>query len=261
MKKILILILIILLGVMCYNTVTGGMQIAGFSVMGISDIKKENENLDKNIEQITTLQETDYQAKIAEIRAASKEMLSKKNNYDELKKYSTEQELANAGKSEQYNVEVLWTKIGNYATENGVTPKMEILSSSTNTKDANDLKITATGNYVELTDFIRDLEDDAKLGFTIEEFEMIPSGNDNGSTLQATFKVKDIFINQNTITTTSSSTLQSNEDSYTKSTENLNTNNINGNNTNNISTNTQMQNGINTVNTTIENNNSTNSNR
>ena len=110
--------------------------------------------------------------------------------------------MLNAGQSERYNVEVLWTKIGNYATENGVIPKMEILSSSTSTPNANDLKITVTGNYIAITDFVRDIEDDAKLGFTIEEFELVPVTSGDGSNLQATFKVRDIFINQDTITTT-----------------------------------------------------------
>lgn len=225
MKKILILILIILLGVMCYNTITGGLQIAGFSVMGIGEIKQENENLDKIIEDAKSKEETDYQAKLNEIKTASKEMQSKKANYEELKQYSSEQELLNAGQSERYNVEVLWTKIGNYATENGVIPKMEILSSSTSTPNANDLKITLTGNYIAITDFIRDIEDDAKLGFTIEEFELVPVTSGDGSNLQATFRVRDIFINQDTITTTTSIQSYTNDTSSTSTTNNTNTSN------------------------------------
>ena len=202
MKKILILILIILLGVMCYNTITDGLQIAGFSIMSIGEIKQENENLDKTIEEAKNKEETEYPAKLNEINTVAKELQTKKNKYEELKQYSSEQELLNAGQSERYNVEVLWTKIGNYATENGVIPKMEILSSSTSTPNANDLKITVTGNYIAITDFVRDIEDDAKLGFTIEEFELVPVTSGDGSNLQSTFKVRDIFINQDTITTT-----------------------------------------------------------
>ena len=202
MKKILILILIILLGVMCYNTITDGLQIAGFSIMSIGEIKQKNENLDKTIEEAKNKEETEYPAKLNEINTVAKELQTKKNKYEELKQYSSEQELLNAGQSERYNVEVLWTKIGNYATENGVIPKMEILSSSTSTPNANDLKITVTGNYIAITDFVRDIEDDAKLGFTIEEFELVPVTSGDGSNLQATFKVRDIFINQDTITTT-----------------------------------------------------------
>ena len=202
MKKILILILIILLGVMCYNTITDGLQIAGFSIMSIGEIKQENENLDKTIEEAKNKEETEYPAKLNEINTVAKELQTKKTKYEELKQYSSEQELLNAGQSERYNVEVLWTKIGNYATENAVIPKMEILSSSTSTPNANDLKITVTGNYIAITDFVRDIEDDAKLGFTIEEFELVPVTSGDGSNLQATFKVRDIFINQDTITTT-----------------------------------------------------------
>lgn len=202
MKKILILILIILLGVMCYNTITDGLQIAGVSIMSIGEIKQENENLDKTIEEAKNKEETEYPAKLNEINTVAKELQTKKNKYEELKQYSSEQELLNAGQSERYNVEVLWTKIGNYATENGVIPKMEILSSSTSTPNANDLKITVTGNYIAITDFVRDIEDDAKLGFTIEEFELVPVTSGDGSNLQATFKIRDIFINQDTITTT-----------------------------------------------------------
>ena len=202
MKKILILILIILLGVMCYNTITDGLQIAGFSIMSIGEIKQENENLDKIIEEAKNKEETEYPAKLNEINTVAKELQTKKTKYEELKQYSSEQELLNAGQSERYNVEVLWTKIGNYATENGVIPKMEILSSSTSTPNANDLKITVTGNYIAITDFVRDIEDDAKLGFTIEEFELVPVTSGDGSNLQATFKIRDIFINQDTITTT-----------------------------------------------------------
>ena len=202
MKKILILILIILLGVMCYNTITDGLQIAGFSIMSIGEIKQENENLDKIIEEAKNKEETEYPAKLNEIKTVAKELQTKKTKYEELKQYSSEQELLNAGQSERYNVEVLWTKIGNYATENGVIPKMEILSSSTSTPNANDLKITVTGNYIAITDFVRDIEDDAKLGFTIEEFELVPVTSGDGSNLQATFKIRDIFINQDTITTT-----------------------------------------------------------
>lgn len=225
MKKILILILIILLGVMCYNTIIDGLQIAGFSIMSIGEIKQENENLDKIIEEAKNKEETEYPAKLNEIKTVAKELQTKKTKYEELKQYSSEQELLNAGQSERYNVEVLWTKIGNYATENGVIPKMEILSSSTSTPNANDLKITVTGNYIAITDFVRDIEDDAKLGFTIEEFELVPVTSGDGSNLQATFRVRDIFINQDTITTTTSIQAYNNDTSSTSTTSTTNTSN------------------------------------
>ena len=129
-------------------------------------------------------------------------------------------------------MEVLWTRIGNHATANGIVPKMESVSSSNNTPNANDLKFTITGNYIAITDFIRDIEEDIKLGFAIEEFELVPVASGDGTQLQATFRVRDIFINTNTIT----SIITSNpigdledEEVVEKQTENNTTNNTKNN--------------------------------
>lgn len=221
MKKILILILIILLGVMCFNTVKDGYQIAGFSVLGLDQIKQKNNELDDAIKEVASKEETSYPAKLSEISSAADDLLSQSKTYSELQKYSTEQQILEASQGERYNIEVLWTKIGGHATENGVVPKLEVMSSSNNTPNANDLKFTVTGNYVAISDFIRDIEEDAKLGFTIEEFELVPAGDGNGTELKATFKAKDIFLNSDSITTTNSSSSSLNTSMQT---ENINNN-------------------------------------
>lgn len=203
MKKVLILILIILLGVMCFNTIKDGYKIGGFSVLGIEDIKKGNEDLDTVIEQAEHLKNTEYVSKLASISTAAKELQSTKKAYEELIAYSSEQEVMDAAKTERYDVEVLWTRVGNHATANGIIPKMEVVASVNNTPNANDLKFSVTGNYIAITDFIRDIEEDIKLGFSIEEFELVPVSSGDGTNLQATFRVKDIYINAETITTVS----------------------------------------------------------
>ena len=203
MKKVLILIIIILLIVLCYNTINDGFQIGNISVLSIGQIQQENNNLDNKIAEIEELKESQYPSKLTEISSEAKKMLSNKKTYEELVAYSSEQDVLNASQTEMYDIEVLWTRIGNHATSNGVITKMEVVSSSNNTPNANDLKFTATGNYIAITDFIRDIEEDVKLGFTIEEFELVPQTEGDGSILQATFRVRDVFLNSETITTTS----------------------------------------------------------
>lgn len=203
MKKVLILIIIILLIVLCYNTINDGFQIGNISVLSIGQIQQENNNLDNKIAEIEELKESQYPSKLTEISSEAKKMLSNKKTYEELVAYSSEQDVLNASQTEMYDIEVLWTRIGNHATSNGVITKMELVSSSNNTPNANDLKFTATGNYIAITDFIRDIEEDVKLGFTIEEFELVPQTEGDGSILQATFRVRDVFLNSETITTTS----------------------------------------------------------
>ena len=209
MKKILIIVIIVLLGVICYNAINSGYEIAGLSVYSIGKIQSESKNLDDKINNVQQLEEVTYPAKLSELNTAAKNLRSTKKTYDELVLYSTEQEILDASQSERYNVEVLWARVGNHATSNNVVTKMEIVVSSENTPNANDLKFTSTGNYSDLTDFIRELEDDDKLSFTIEEFEMVPVSGGNGSVLQASFRVKDIFINSETMTTTSQMTSSS----------------------------------------------------
>lgn len=232
MKKVLILIIIVLLGVMCYNVIVDGIEIGEFSIWGIGKIQEENNNLEAKIDEVNELNDTEYPAKFSQINSAATELEDKKNEYEERVKYSTEQEILDASKGERYDIEVLWTRIGNHATENGVVPKLEIVSSSNNTPNANDLKFTATGDYIGITDFIREIEEDAKLGFTIEEFELVPSTTGNGSILQGTFRVKDIFLNSDTITTTNTSEYIENAQTLDENTNN-NTNSKTVNNTTN----------------------------
>ena len=103
--------------------------------------------------------------------------------------------------TQKYDVEVLWTKIGMYATKNGVQLKFDIVQKNEDqTKKLKlcDLKFIATGTYISLTDFVADLEKDAKLSFTIENFKLVPGASERD--LQATFKVTDIALNSDTAT-------------------------------------------------------------
>ena len=85
-------------------------------------------------------------------------------------------------------MDFLWTTIGNYATQKGVTLQLDVAKSSTSTSISQDyimcdLSFTVTGDYINITDFVYSIEDDDQLGFEIRE------------NLQATFIVKNIPIN------------------------------------------------------------------
>ena len=141
MKKVLILIIIILLIVLCYNTINDGFQIGNVSVLSIGQIQQENNNLDNKIAEIEELKESQYPSKLTEISSEAKKMLSNKKTYEELVAYSSEQDVLNASQTEMYDIEVLWTRIGNHATSNGVITKMELVSSSNNTPNSQQLVI------------------------------------------------------------------------------------------------------------------------
>ena len=240
MKKILIIVMIILLSVIAYSTVASGYNVGDFQVLGIKDIQDKNNELNEKIQEANKKNTTTYQDKMNQLNVAAKDLIAKKKSYEELVSYSKDSDVAKAQQFQQYEVEVLWTKIGMYATKNGVVLKFDITESSNGTPNVNDLKFTATGSYISITDFVADLEKDAKLAFTIENFELVPAAtkdtNANGRNLQATFKVKDIALNMNTTTIS-----QQSNTTETGTTNTTNTNTVGG-NTTTSSTNTNTTN-------------------
>ena len=103
---------------------------------------------------------------------------------------------------ELYDVDFLWTTIGNYATQKGVTLQFDVSKSATKTSILPeyvicDLNFTITGDYIAITDFIYSMENDDKLNFEIRDFLM----EKGGENLQATFIVKDVPINSKNLST------------------------------------------------------------
>ena len=131
---------------------------------------------------------------------------------------------------QKYEVEALWVKLGNHATSEGATMKMDIVKGSSATENMYDLNFTVNGSYISIIDFISDIENDSTLGFKIENFHMSGSGD----SLQATFVCKEISIidvnesqvdtKTNDVNTTNSATNNTNNTNSTNSTSNSTTN-------------------------------------
>lgn len=198
-RKILISIIILLLLVAIVFCLIGKINIASWNLPGINQIKEESLALDKEISDISALTGITYPQKMSELTSASKKLMTAKEDYENKVAFSSDEDIQNSRKLQNYEIEYLWTKIGNHATKEGVGLKFEIQNGSTTlTKN---LSFTVTGQYIPITDFIYDLENDDTLGFIIENFAMAPSTDSN---LVATFMVRDIYINVQNVTTTNS---------------------------------------------------------
>ena len=230
MKKLLMIIVTVLLIVLLSITVVNGVNIGEFSILGLKTIQEENDELDKAVQEATKMASTDYKNKMSELNNAIDDLEAKKEEYQDMTEVSTDSENTLTNQTSKYKIEYLWVRIGNHAKSEGVEMKIEVSRSSSGSQELYNLNFTATGTYVGIADFISDIEDDTNLGFKIEEFKMISTGND-GSTVQATFACKDIEIDgisNSTVSTTNTNTTEN----VTEDTNNTNdTNNIN--NTNN----------------------------
>lgn len=229
MKKLLIGILILLLIVLSIFIGLKGFKIGSLEVLGVQGIQEKNNQLDTKLEQATKLASVDYKKAMGEVEANAKKLTEEKKRYDDIIALNVDTE-GEVAQIQKYEIETLWVKLGNHATSEGATIKIEVTKGTNTTEDTYNLNFTAKGSYISITDFISDIENDSTLGFKIENFKLIPSGEEDNS-LQATFICKDIAIKE---IDTSAVMPQSTKNANTNNTTNTNSTNTNINNTNSV---------------------------
>lgn len=229
MKKLLISILIALLLILSIFIAINGLNVGKIEVLGIRGINQKNSELDQKIQQATQLSTIDYQKAVDEVEENSKKLTEEKKNYEDMALLNTDSEGQATAQLQKYEVEALWVKLGNHATSEGATMKMDIVKGSSTSENMYDLNFTVNGSYISIIDFISDIENDSTLGFKIENFHMSGSGD----SLQATFVCKEISIidvNESQVDT------GTNNNNTTNSTNNTNSTNT----TSNSATNTNV---------------------
>lgn len=234
MKKLLISIIIILVLTLTSVTIVKGIEIGNFKILGIIEIKEQNEKLDSKIKEATKLASTDYQRSLDDLDKKVKEFEKTKTNYEDMINVSTDSEIQAANQYGVYEIGMLWIKLGNHAKGEGV--KMDVSAKDLTAIDLNtttevdrkyncNLYFTATGTYAGIAGFIENIEDDSKLGFRIEDFKITASSEET-NTLQATFTCKDIIIrgvliasttnqDSNQVTNQTQNTIQNSNDENT----------------------------------------------
>lgn len=233
MRKVLIILIIILLLALGYVVTFQGIEIGNFKIWSIKQLAESSENINSKIEEINSLIDVQYPKKISDLKTASNNMKTAKEEYLNYTNLSSDEEILKAMQEESYSIEFLWAKIGNHATSQGVNLKIEIISSSTGANNVNDINFTVQGTYIGITNFIYAIENDEELNFRIQNFKLLPH---DGNVLQGTFTVKNIAIQGNT----SSQEIQGNTSSQTTNNQ---TNQQSGNTqTNEQSSNTQYTN-------------------
>ena len=235
------------------------MSIGNFKIWGIKQIAEENDAIDRANEKLKTMVSNEFPGVVSKLNNSGEVMQEAKKEYEEQavmvsnNKYFMQ--------TEKYKLEFLWTRIGNYAKDHKVTPKMEVASGSTT--GVYNLIITAVGKYANVADFIRAIENDSRLGFKIEEFSMGQYTSDEGSNLvQGKFTCKEIKIDIKSIDSENTNQDERYSDANANPTDtkatNSNTTNTNSTSTNSVNTNATRQNKITNTNTTSTTNNTIN---
>lgn len=223
MKKLLLGLITILIIILIAITVIKGIQIGEFKILGITEIKQEDEDLDKKINNATRAAGSDYQRKIDELNEAIKKLENEKETYQDMVNVSTESEVEASNQLYKNTIDFIFVRIENHAKSEGVNIDLSVTRSSSGAENTYNLNFTARGPYAGIEEFITDIEDDSKLGFKIEEFKMVAS-SESSNQVEASFTCKDITINGINTNIVNS---QTNENDTTNTTNTNNTTSTN----------------------------------
>lgn len=251
MKRILFVILDFLLLVIFCLFIFKGVQFGKYRILSFQGIADSNQELTQAISEAEQENEK-YNQQLETIDKDVKQLTKAKKEYLDLMTVSTDSEIQEALQTKTYSIEYLWSQVGNYATKEGVKTKMELSSSSLGDNEYRNLNFTITGNYLAITNFISDIENDSNLDFTIDNFDMTGSGGTEGSTQETcTFVVRDVKIKkENTTVSNESSQSRNNSQQNERNGNNTENNNENRENNNDSSN----SNSTNSQNETQENN-------
>jgi len=197
MRKILIIIILFLLVALGFVIVKDGLEIGFLNFLSIQQIDEQSQELKTKIEEVNTLIDVEYPKKISDLKKASNNMQTAKEEYLRYTNLSSDEQILNAMQKKSYKIEFLWAKIGNHARKEGINLQFEIGTSLNGANNANDINFTVEGSYIAIINFIYAIENDTDLNFRIENFKLLPSQNE---ILQGTFKVRSITVEGNSLT-------------------------------------------------------------
>lgn len=196
MRKYVLILILVIVAILCINLIVFGFKIGKFKINSYKDISRLSVEKTELLSDLYKKNTTEFKDKINELKKSTENYKTVKAQYDDLVESGEISENAFYSSMDIYNLDFLWTTIGNYATEKGVTLQFDITRSSSSTSISSDcvmcdLNFIITGDYIAITDFVYSLEDDDKLNFEIRDF-LVEKGGEN---LQATFVVKGVPIN------------------------------------------------------------------
>lgn len=210
MKKILISVLIVLLLILVYFAIWRGIPFA--KIKSVRDIKNASNNLDRDVENANELANQTYPAQTQTLNEAIKNLKLAKQEYESKNPYNSEQVNIGALEVKTYKIHYLWTILGNYRKDEGVRT-LTLDLKSTASSDIYDLQFTLVGEYIPITDFLYDIEDDEELKFEIKDLSIVSLKNatENASKASATNTTNTTANTVNTNSTTQK-TLTTNEE-------------------------------------------------
>lgn len=127
MRKILISILVCLLLIGSAFFMVNGMS--KVDVKGFKGLDEKNDEVEQKITELSNVISVTYVKTEANLKQAANTLQESKTEYENQAALSNSNNPSYATKLETYDIDYLWTKLGNYAKEEGVVIKIELVAS------------------------------------------------------------------------------------------------------------------------------------
>jgi len=187
LKKILLGTLLLLTVIIFFSAILTGIGL--FGVPKLAKINTNSNTLKQTVQISKKIAEEDYEFAISQLNQTREEVEKAKQEYEEM--CSLTSNSSKSASDENYTKEFIWVKLGTYAKENNLEAKFEPIQMGAQANgNVCNINYTLLGNYIDIIDFIYEIEDDDDLNFIVENLEMIPSDDK----VQATFTTKNILI-------------------------------------------------------------------
>ena len=237
MKNKIVLIVLAISILLLLLLAVFGFKIGKFEIPYVSKIIEKNKSVNSDIDKLSNLTSTTYPQKVQDIETTITNLNVQKQKYEEIAGFDSEE--TPITETQQYDITYLWTKLGKLASKQKISMSMDVKQASGSS--LYDLYFTVGGEYVDISSFIKKLEDESDLSFRIYNFKLVPGSS--GVNLTGTFTVKNVNINNETLVKNAGAT-QNN----TNTTTNDNNSNTINNNTNTNTVNTNSSSITNTTN-------------
>lgn len=215
MKNKLISILFILLIILLIVALFRGIKIGGFQILSVAELKNKNGQLEEKIETASILTTVDYPNNISTLEGTYDQFKIQKQKYEEISGFTGEDK-KQVYETKQYDIGYLWKTVGKYGTSYNLTIGMDVRK--TTGQNLYDLYFSVSGEYVNISEFITNIENNSDLNFRIYNFKMSGSSE----TVSASFTVKDVNIDPSTITNSSVTNTNPDENNASESVDEQN---------------------------------------
>lgn len=265
MKRLLIIISFIVLTCFGYVIIANGFSNDqfGLDISSYSDIENDSAEMTKLLAAYNKKNDEEYETTLTSLKGAITKYKKSKQEYEDVLKLLEEQMGTNEegihSSKVSYEIEFLLAELGLYGDRNGLDIEMTLSKSNAYDENASslgytlcDMNFKLVGEYIDIAEYLYDIEGNDELGFEIRDFNMIPT--------QTSFTVYSVPIKSSSLiesVTNSSLNDPNNKGSMTgvvnddgspvNTTTNNTTNSTSGNTTNNTTTNTSTN--TNTTNT------------